>query len=307
MRTLQYLDVLSEYHAVERMVAEMPATSVINRMSMKHRLQNLREEMERIDKLPCPTQTVRLTFKGKPIVGTRSISADFGAKALEAFSDVFTAVAVDSTVDLRSRGRIPEKEKNLLQIVGTVAGSFGFELELPQETPGLFTSSEETIHKIETLLEVSTTGNDDEVADVVSDLSPRARNLLNNFLGVLISNESWCGLSYGNKEFHYDNLEQVQKSVERLEDNNIHVGTEILFGKFKGFFPIGRTFEFLPESETTEQKSVLHGKIAHAIDDPDILNHEWLEKSVKVTLHSTQVGRGKHRYTLQSLDDLSLM
>ena len=239
-------------------------------------------------------------------MGTRSISADFGAKALDAFSEVFTAVAVDSTIDLQSRGRIPEKEKNLLRIVGTVAGSFGFELELPQETTELFTSPEDTIQKIETLLEASAIGSDDDVTDIVSDLSPRTIKLLNKFLGVLVSNESWCGLSYGNKKFYHENLEQVKESAKRLEDDNVHSGSKTLRGIFKGFFPIGRTFEFLPEPEETTPKSVIHGKIDFTIEEPEDLNRHWLDKSVKVTFHSMQIGRGKPRYTLKSLDDLSL-
>ena len=63
---------------------------------------------------------------------------------------------------------------------------------------------------------------------------------------------------------------------------------------------MGRTFEFV-HGESTE---VLRGKINSAIEDPDILNREWLHKPVTVQLTALYVGRGRPRYTLMSLADV---
>ena len=299
--------VTSEISELQQLLVEIPPEDVIDRMSLEARLAKAQLELETLP-LPERSATVCLTFRGKPVVGSHSISADFGSKALDAFSKVFTAVAVGTTTDIQSRGKLPDKDNNLLRIIGTTIGSFGFELELPQGTTDLFTSTspEDTIRKIETLLSTSATGNDDEVTEIVADVPPRAIKLLNKFLEVLVSNESWCGLSYGNKNFRYDNFEQVRTSVKRLADNNVHFGKETLCGKFKGFFPISRTFEFLPDCAKTEQKDAIHGKIDIAVEEPEVLNREWLDKLVAVELCTMQIGNGKPRYTLQSLADLSL-
>ena len=128
---------------------------------------------------------------------------------------------------------------------------------------------------------------------------------MNKFLGILVNNESWCGLSYGSKKFRYESLEQVQASVRCLADNNVHSGEKELRGKFKGFLPMRRTFEFLPIEET-DRTAAIYGKIDPGIEEPDILNRDWLEKLVVASFHTIQIGRGKPRYTLKSLTDLSL-
>ena len=298
----EYEFVASEISELEHILATISEDRVLERYSFETRLHRAKALLST---LSSQGSTVCLIFKGKAVDGTRSISADFGAKALEAFSDVFATVAVGAVMDLSSRGPLPEKEKNLLRIVGTAIGSFGFELELPQDPTGPFTSPEDTMQKIESLLKASSSGSDDDVTDVAFDLPSRATNVVNKFLNILVSNESWCGLTYKNKKFYYDNLEQVKKSAERLADNNVQHDCKILKGKFKGILPIGRTFEFLPEPSENDY-DVIRGKIDSAIIDTTKLNREWLEKLVQVKLHFIQIGRGKPRYALKSLNDLIL-
>ena len=302
----EYDFVASEITTLKTLLATIPPEDVIDRMSLESRLTQAQSELATLPK-PVRLPTVCLTFRGKAVAGSRSISADFGAKALDAFSEVFTAVTAGTTTDLSSRGPIPDKDKNQLRIVGTAVGSFGFELELPQDTTESCpaTAPDDTLRKIETLLTALATGNDDEVTDIVADLPQRTVSLLNKFLDVLVKNESWCGLSYGNKKFYYENFEQVKESANRLADSNVHNDVVALQGKFKGFFPIERKFEFLP-AEETDRKGAIHGKIDIAIEEPDVLNREWLEKPVAVTFHTMQIGRGKPRFTLKSLDALAL-
>ena len=53
-----------------------------------------------------------------------------------------------------------------------------------------------------------------------------------------------------------------------------------------------------------EQQGLIKGKVDLAIDDPDILNREWLHKPVSVKLNVMQVGQGRPRFTLMTLEDL---
>ena len=63
---------------------------------------------------------------------------------------------------------------------------------------------------------------------------------------------------------------------------------------------MGRTFEFVHG----DSKEVLRGKINIAIEDPDILNRNWLHKPVTIQLTAMYVGRGRPQYTLMSLADV---
>ena len=78
-----------------------------------------------------------------------------------------------------------------------------------------------------------------------------------------------------------------------------------IFYKKWCLFPQKRMFEFVPELDGTDQSDIMHGKFDISISEPDILNHQWLNKPVTAKLHSVQIGRGKPRYTLKTLDDLS--
>jgi hypothetical protein len=64
--------------------------------------------------------------------------------------------------------------------------------------------------------------------------------------------------------------------------------------------PASRTFEF----KLSDQDGILKGKVDKAINDPDVLNREWLHTPTTVKLSVMQVGQGKPRYTLMKLDDL---
>jgi len=46
MHRLAYLDMVSECKFLEKMIAEAPASAVIDRMSLESRLEAVREEME---------------------------------------------------------------------------------------------------------------------------------------------------------------------------------------------------------------------------------------------------------------------
>jgi hypothetical protein len=172
-------------------------------MSLTTRLNTAKEILSRFStKRELPN--VNLTFRGKPVMGAHGILADFGSKAVAAFSDAFTFVLVDFTGNLKDNGPIPDKEKNQLQITGTAVGSFGFELELPQHQHDLFSDtdpSEIAMKKIETLFLLSVEGTDDEIEEIVADIHPRAIKNIYEFLNLLVQSESWCGLEFGSSFF----------------------------------------------------------------------------------------------------------
>jgi hypothetical protein len=110
------------------------ASDVISRMGLESRLKTAQEAIAGYNPLELPKKA-RLTFRGRPVVGSHGASAEFAAKASSFFTDAFSAVVAGISESLRYMGPIPDKEKNQLLITGTAIGSFGFEFELPKLQP----------------------------------------------------------------------------------------------------------------------------------------------------------------------------
>ena len=185
--TNEALFLASEAKELEALLASIPAGNFIERMSLEARLVNVRKAL---DELPTRvSQKVKLTFRGTPVLGSHGIAADFGAKAAGAFSDAFAAIAAALSYGLREMGPIPDRDKNQLLITGIAIGSFGFEFELPAPQPSLFpeaTKAQEAVETIQSLFRLTTVGSDDEVAEVIEKVHPRAVRKVHEFLELLV-------------------------------------------------------------------------------------------------------------------------
>jgi len=286
---------LSEIRELELLLDGLPPTAVIQRLSLQNRLKSARQALERELAGPKPSRA-KLTFRGRPVVGSRGIAADFGGKASIAFADAFAAVVAGLNESLHFMGPIPDRAKNQLLITGTAIGSFGFEFELP--AGGLFPEQEKTaeaLQKMQSLLEASAVGSDDDVAELVDVIHPRAVKKISEFLGLLSQNQAWCGLEFKNKIFRFDGFEQLVHSAGRLAEDNIKEGSETYQGEFVGVLPNSRSFE----SQTAG--GLIKGKIGPAIDDPDVIIREWLKRHASIVLTVVQVGQGRPRFTLNAL------
>lgn len=297
----EYLYIASEIKELEAILASIPEEDVIDRMSLESRLEAAKEALAAQPRRP--TAKARLTFRGKPVFGSHGITADFGAKAAGAFSDAFAAVAASLSESLRAMGPIPNRDRNQLLITGTAIGSFGFEFELPSpQQPSLFPDedAENAMAKIQTLFRLTAEGSDDEMAEIIEEVHPRAVKKIYEFLDVLVQQQAWCGLEFADHFFRYSNYDQLKTSSERLKDDNIQERQEEFRGEFQGVLPAGRSFEF----KLSDQDGVIRGKIDLAIEDPHILNRLWLHRPVTVQVNVMQVGQGRPRFTLMSLDHL---
>jgi hypothetical protein len=299
----QHFSIAAEVQELKELLATIPEENVIERASLEARLQTAHELLASFPKIK-EAPKARLTFKGRPVSGSHGMSADFGAKAVGAFSDVFAVIATRLSENLRHTGPIPNKDRNQLLITGTVIGSFGFEFELPvqmQQTllPEL-DQAEEAMRKIENIFRLAVEGSDDDIAEVIDEIHPRAVKKVYAFLDLLVQQQAWCCLEFRDRRFRYADYEQLKASSIRLRDDNIQERRESYRGEFQGILPAGRTFEF----KLLDQKGVIRGKIDAAVANPDILNREWLYKPVTIKLNVIQVGQGRPRYTLMSLNDL---
>lgn len=300
----EYTVVASEVEELQALLAVTPEENVIERMSLESRLDSARAQLAELEE-QAPARKARLTFRGRPVVGSHGMFADFASRTAGSFSDAFTAVAASLSEGLGQAGPIPNKESNQLLITGTALGSFGFEFELPTKEPDWVRESEdlaeEAMNHIERLFRLSAEGNDDEVAEVIEEVHPRAVKKVHEFLDHLVQQQAWCSLEFGERAFRFTDYDQIRESSERLKDENIQEWEETYQGEFQGVLPTSRTFEFQPQGEG----ALIKGKVDASIQDPDLLNREWLHRPVSVNLHVMKVGQGHPRFSLMSLNDVA--
>lgn len=300
MNHQDFLYLSSEVSQLESLLAEIPAANVINRMGLESRLKSARTALAGQNPLQL-IKKARLTFRGRPVFGSHGVAADFASKAAGIFTDAFSAVAAGLAENLRYMGPIPDKEKNQLLITGTAIGSFGFEFELPPPELALQVDrAESAMEKLERLFQVAAEGTDDDIAELVEEIHPRAVKKAAEFLAYVGEQDAWCGVEFKEQVFRFAGVEQVRASAERLTSNNIRETEESFSGEFQGVLPKSRTFEF----KLLDQEGVLRGKVGPEIPDADLLNREYLHKPVNVEFHVIQVGQGRPRYTLLTLDKI---
>ena len=305
-----YVFLASEIRELESILAEIPAERVIDRLSFEGRLKLAKNAISNIRQVDLPKKA-RLTFRGTPVFGSYGVAAEFASRASASFTEAFSAIVAALNDNLRYMGPIPDKQKNQLIITGTAIGSFGFEYELPPpnagENPeqyemdlGAPRNTEVALDKIEELFRVASGGNDDQLSELVEEIHPRAVKKIAEFLDYMGEHDAWCGLEFDHSFFRFTSSEQVQATAKRLQGDNIKEATEELSGRFEGALPTGRKFEFKP----VDQKEIVRGKIGPDIEDPHVINREFLGELVTITLQVIQVGQGRPRYTLPKLEDI---
>lgn len=290
---------LAEKTSLERMLASVPESSVIDRMSLEARKAEVEEALAAT---PSPSREVvraRLTFRGKPIIGSHGMFADFGAKAINAFADAVAAIGASQTTALGTRGALPNREEYQLLITGTAVGSFGFELEeVPKdgtrfsEIPMVDLAIEQTRKIMEASL-----GTDDELTEAIAEADPRAVDALRIFLKTLSDQEAVCTLQFKEEAFRFADVGQVRRSLDRLQQDNIHEEDRTFSGQFLGVLPHRRTFEF----QVTVSEEILVGKVGPSVEDAGSINHV-LERPLTIQVHTKRAGTGRPKYTLLSYE-----
>jgi hypothetical protein len=296
MTLQEYRQLQAERSALEKLLAEMPADREIERIGLEARKQEIDEALAA---QPAPSREpirARLTFRGKPIVGSYGIFAEFGAGVVGAFSEAVAAIGASHVGPLGARGSLPGKDDFRMLITGTAPGSFGFQFEeAPADCPTLFPDDsplEPAIHRTKEIMQASL-GTDDELTETLSDADPRAIETIRKFLETMAKNEAVCALEFKGEVFRFSDVEQVRRSMGRLEQDNIHEEDASLSGVFEGVLPHRRTFEF----RVAETGEIITGRVDKSIEDASTINHV-LDKQVTISVHSRRVGAGRPRCVL---------
>lgn len=292
---------LAEKIELQHLLAEIPEEDVIDRGSFQARLNQVEAQLAKAPACKREPAQARLTFRGRPVVGSYGIYVKFGADILDKFTKAIALLATGPDEPLSASGPIPDRRQNDLLLTGAAIGSFGFELEespseeLPNETPspvGL------ALEQAQALIQ-GTLGTDDELADAVSGANPRAIAVIRAFLKTLADEEAVCALEYKGHTTRFEDVGQVKRSMERLSENNLLEEEAILEGEFQGVLPKRRTFEFM----LFRHCEIITGKVGPCVNNPGELN-KLLHCPVKIRAMVTRVGNGRPRYQLLAMPEV---
>ena len=302
MQEYQYLR--AELAELDELLAMTPEGAVIDRMSLESRRTEVAEELATY---PTPSRwpvAARLTFNGKPVVGSKGIAIEFGSKAVGAFATAVASIGASQQGLLSEHGPIPNSERYRLLITGTALGSFGFEIEEDFHEEKVQTISpvseippvEQAIEQVKAILESSVTGSE-ALADTIADTAPRALDDLRDFLKVLASNQAVFSLSFKDDVFRFSDVGQVRQSLDRLDRDNIHEAEREILGSFLGYLPNSRQAEI----QISETGDVITCKVKLTLSDPASIDR-ILNRRVRLRVHTRQVGTSRPRYTIIGYD-----
>lgn len=295
MNRSEYLQLVAERSAIERMIAETPEEDVLDRASLSARLKSVEAELRQAEPDEREPARVRLTFRGRPVIGSHGIFAEFGMKAVNGYAESVTAMAASLIAPLAAMGPIPNRDQHQLLITNTALGSFGFELEEHRTGQLMFTDGSavaQALDRAQSLLRGSQ-GTDDELADSAAEADRRALDKVRAFLEVLADNDAVCTIQFGESVVSFTDVGQVRTSIERLSRENLREEPEELRGELQGVLPKARIFEF----KLADSSQVIRGRISPSFGDPDALNRE-LHRPAIIKVMVTRVGSGRPRYLL---------
>lgn len=287
----------AELATVRRMHASTPQEDVIDRGSLNARIEELEQAIAAAGTQGRAPARVRLTFRGKPVVGSHGIFVGFGQDAVKRYSEAVAMIASSEEEALKAGGRIPNKRE--LLITSTAIGSFGFELEEHVEGELPMDESSPTARAMDQLadvLQATQDGSDDDLADSLLDTDPRAVEKIRSFLELLVSKEAVVNLIQDNRTVRFTQVAKVAEAKERLGEKNIHEDTKEFTGQVSGLILSKRWFEFKPQGDSEP----IVGKIAKDLKDAGSIDQN-LHKPARLRLRVTRAGQGRPKYLMNEL------
>ena len=311
MNIHDYRWLISEQTALNRMLAQTPESAVLSRMSLNDRLQEVETELKNYIGYSPQLIDASLTFGGEPVVGSRGIYADFGSKAISAFSKAVSLVGASRYGPLGPRGPVSHSEDYQLIITGTALGSYGFQVEAASQRPvpeGKATPVEFAITRVKQILEASL-ATDEELTDTIKEIDKRALMGVHDFLKTVADNKAVCALAFQGDVFRFRDVDQVRRSQNRLSHDNIKEANVTVAVGVLGFFPHSPRVQLEIRGGEDEFWGGEFGRIIEARVDPAIAHppnfNDLVGQEVNVNARTRQVGSGQLSYIITQLLNLS--
>lgn len=289
-----------ELATVLELAESLPDTTPAAKSTMLYRARDLRAEIAALERESLPSYGF-VAFFGAPVDSTRSIFAAFAGRSLAAFSNAFKKMAqsASSSVAGKLKGYVEP-----LRIIGTRAGSFGFEFEVPasDDTGSMFLTpdmvsrgrEESALEALIDIIKTASTGSKEDVDKIKRTVHPSAVQAVAKFADVVSKGDAGFSLTYGDASVRLEDASDASHVSEVLSEDS---STEVieLRGKFLGVLPEKREFEFRPDGDMTAR-----GYMSEAFGD--LSKTTWKGRRALVTVEITTTSKRKKLLIIDLVD-----
>jgi hypothetical protein len=285
---------------LDELLKNLPERRVVERIGFESRRRETLAELQKLE-LPSTAANVIVAFDGDPVAYAPGIDTKFAGEALVQFQDFVSIVDASKKAPVRETGPIPKKSGSALRLVGTVHGSFGFELQ-EVDNPMFATSLADSVKSATRLIAAAGQG-DEEYIEAVSDSDTRVQTKLRDFLEVVRTAHAVCKVIADDTEAMLDK-ERVEDAVERVTTTKIvDVDGKRYSGTFGGLRLDSRDFNH----EINDIGGFIKGKVHADVDRSTMTgwNQKWSGKPcVAVVIERTvsRLNKSTVTHTLKSLE-----
>jgi hypothetical protein len=280
MTALRKMDrdrLLAEAASIARMLEALSDEDAVMRMGLEDRLEELREGVAEAEGARLEhTASAALFFGGAPVVGSRGIESEFGAKAVGVFQDLVAKQFAFETGGLGQRGIVPNKAATRLHITNVVRGSFGFMLEEIDNQTGLVDSPlKDSVDHVADL--IGAFGDDDEerFQTAIEDIDERVLGTTREFFALMRLNGATFRIVNGERDRAFS-LPLIERAERRATTTTVTDSEEAIRGVYVAALPEAHQLEFRTDSD----RGTIRARIDRAVPSAQIqdLNRTWMEQ-----------------------------
>jgi hypothetical protein len=244
-RRLQLEGLQAELSAVSELLNQaVEMNDPMGEYQFSKRKQLVENELSTLIQAAEKKASVALFFGGKPVLGSRGISAEFAGKMLEQFQELIARSFAKSELGLLGeRGPIPMRHSSNLMVTEVARGSFGFVLdELSDQSEIEDTALKTMVEEVATVIERTASPNDLEFEEVAESLDARMLIALKDFFVTLDSADATVRVVDDVADFSLDH-QSIHRARARTEATSIDERDLFFEGILEGFLPDHRKFE----------------------------------------------------------------
>lgn len=262
MKKLEREVLAADRETVQSVLASIPDTDPVGRLSFQSRLTEIDDAIASLEKQYDTLGSVALLFAGQPVLGSRSIDADFSSRILGSFQDLVTkSIAADEMGSLGQRGPIPQRSAAALSITQLVRGSVGFVLEESVTNGELVDSRvKQAIDDVVTVIGKTASPSEEDFELAVEALDPRILVSLKGFFRTLDEENAVIRI-VEEEEDHMLDAQAVHRGRQRVEQIEIEDDeSDSIVGELLGILPDSKRFEM----RLTSTGEIIRGRVAAA-------------------------------------------
>lgn len=272
---IKFEQIAAELAEVENLLAASSPSDFAGRIGLEERADELRNELSTISTESRNLASVALYFGGKPVIGSRSIDAEFAANMLNSYQNIVTRVWQEGVSELTDQRRILDQSASHFHVTNILHGSFGFALEeIDENGIPLFPSAlREASDRVAEFISAIADDDEEVFSDLMTILNNRIFSELRNFFRNLYKANATFRLVGESIDKTFDYI-SVSRAYERAEQTNIDEEEFLVFGELLGIIPFGRRFEF----KRSDDETIISGKVGL------LFSQEYLERISKEQL-----------------------